>query len=188
MSYTLQNVVDRIEELATGVSTDASISPLVDSDVTAYTLFPHLARYVIRDRVRKGQVQDAMREVEIRLDANGRGDLPDGVLREFLPKHASMPDYTFASYLPYPDYKRYRFNAQMTYFSDRGENFYCSSDPSTTVTLRTPATPEVSSADEDLDLSQGTVEDIIAAGAAALRGEIPLGVLIDGYTPPTRRR
>lgn len=188
MSTTLQNVIDRIEELATGIATDASVSPLVDSEITAYTLFPHLARYVIRDRVGKGQVQDAMREVSIALDSNGVGALPDSVLRQFLSKHASLPAYTFSSYAVYPDYQRYRLNAQIAYFSDRGENFYCSKDPSTTVVLRTPAIPEATDADDDLDLSDGLIKDIIGAGAAALRGEIPLSVLIDGYMPPVRRR
>lgn len=128
MAYTLQNIIDAAEELATGVAGDASASPVIDSEITAYMLYPHALRFCINELVNdKDNLADLMAEILIPIDGTGHGTIPDNVLRDQL-KYATIAGDKYASYLPPADYNRYRFDNQMCYFSARGSQFSYSCD------------------------------------------------------------
>lgn len=126
---TQQTIVDQIEELAAGVASDANISPLIDSEVTAYMLLPHLIRKAIMDRFEKGgNLEDVMAENLVEIGSNGYGELPDAIIRECLAMNAYLLDHDFGSYLNYPDYRRFRYDEQLAYFSNRDSKLYFSKD------------------------------------------------------------
>lgn len=137
----IQNIIDRMEELATGVGTDSSSSVLIDSEVTAFTLFPHLLKFLVNRRVASGKgIEDVMAEHAIELNTEFIGTLPDTVLRECL-EHSHLPEYRFASWLMYPQYFRQRlFENQFPYYSTKGSSFYLSEDPTVLVDTATGLT------------------------------------------------
>jgi hypothetical protein len=126
MSVTFQQLLDRAEEAATNIAIDASVSPLVDSEVTAEVIYPHAVRSVFRDYAKTGRHLDDMQmEHSITMSTTGVAALPDTVIREML-DHAFLPNDQFASKVPYEDYNRYRLDRQMCYFAIRGGNLYYS--------------------------------------------------------------
>lgn len=186
---TLQEILDRIEELAYGVASDASVNPLIDSEVTAYTLFPHIVRFVIRQKAKRGDnIENLRKEVTVTVQPNGIGTLPDSVIREGL-KHsylAVIATYPMSSWVPYPDYGRYLYSSQIQYYSTRDDKFYFKINPLAIpdapfdILLQTPAIPDLpADLATSLTLPQALIEDVIVCGAAVLRGEIPLASVMD---------
>lgn len=124
----LQEILDRAEILANGAADDANASRLVDSDVTAYVIFPHAVRYVIRQMAKKKEnLENLARDVAIEI-AEGSGALPDSVLREYFDQsHLPIEEVVkICSGIPYPDYLRYRYDNQLCYFAFRNGRMHYS--------------------------------------------------------------
>lgn len=122
----LQELLDRAEQAASGLAGDAP-QP-ADSDITAYVIYPHAVRAVYREQAKTGRHLDNLTsEYEIEV-IDGIGDIPDEIFREYFDR-SFMTEYQFASYVPFEDYGRYRFDEQMTYFATRGKKFLCSKEP-----------------------------------------------------------
>lgn len=137
-----------MEELANGLVVDASISPLIDSEVTAYTLFPHLVKFLVKQRAASSEgLEDILQEIAIEINVDGEGTIPDSIFREHLANHAYLPAYEFSSWLSYPNYRRYRYDNQLKYFSSRGNTLYFSEDPAPTVLEATAVTTAANNAD-----------------------------------------
>lgn len=116
----VQEIIDRAEELATGVTMDASQSPLVDSADAAFTILPHAMRYVIMKRAATGKgLSDIVQQHDIEIDPDtGYGTLPDAALPEYAGK-SSLPDFEWASYLEHEaDFNRFKFDTagQLCYY------------------------------------------------------------------------
>lgn len=127
---TLQNIIDRIEDLAVNVAADANVSPLIDTEVTAFTLFPHLVKFLVQKRLADGKgIEDVMAEHAIEIGPGGYGTLPDSVLREAT-KHSHLPDYRLAAWVAYPSYVRHKlFSSQFPYYSNKDARLYFSESP-----------------------------------------------------------
>jgi hypothetical protein len=123
----LQQILDRAMELAPAGG-DANISPSVDSDVTAYMLFPHAVRYVIDEMLRTGKGVEELTQEHIIELVDGVGTIPGAIIKDCLDM-SYVPGEQFASYLRnYADYGRYRFDNQMCYYATRGEQLEYSCD------------------------------------------------------------
>lgn len=121
----LQSILDRAEEMAIGPAGDANMSVLVDSEITAYVIFPHALRCVLRKiAVSGGSLEDVSRANTIEI-VDGEAALPDAVVREALDS-AYLPSVPFASLATYTDYNRYRFDNQLCYFTVKGDRLYYS--------------------------------------------------------------
>lgn len=116
----------RIEQLASGVAGDSSQSPVVDSTMTAQTIWPHALRYVIARMLKEGEnVQNVLISQPIEM-VNNVGVLPDGVMREFLDR-SYLPGYPYASRIPYSDYVRNgKFDNLICYYAINAGLFYSS--------------------------------------------------------------
>lgn len=121
----LQELLDRAELAAGGVANAPESQP--DREVTAYVIYPHAVRAVYREQVKTGRHLDNLISEQPIEIVNGEGTVPDTMFREYLDR-AYIPIDQFASYVPFEDYGRYRFNRQMKYFTMRGSKFFYSGD------------------------------------------------------------
>jgi hypothetical protein len=116
----VQEIIDRAEELAAGVAMDASKSPLVDSDMTAFTILPHALRYAVALRAKNGKgLSDIVEQHNIEINPVTQvGTLPDNALAQYA-NRATLPNFKWASYLEHrADYDRFKFDTsgQLCYF------------------------------------------------------------------------
>jgi hypothetical protein len=175
---TLAEIIARAEQIAVGRGIDPHTSPVLDGLMTFEALYPHVLRYVFTRGLmaRPETVEDFMRDSTIALVANV-GTLPDTVLRQFL-SHSFLPAYPFATMVRYIDYTRSRFDTMLSYYAFRDNEIYFNVAVGSVV-LRTPTLPDVpATAATNLDLSPRLVEDVIAALAAVMIGELPVASLL----------
>lgn len=186
MAVTFQQLLDRAEEAATNIAIDASVSPLVDSEVTAEVIYPHAVRSVFRDYAKTGRHLDDMQmDHSITMATTGVAALPDTVIRELL-DYAYIPNDQFASKVPYEDYERHRFDRQMCYFAIRGGNLYysCADDLAARGTWRfidNPAEGETIAVNGETFTSRLSGVVVSGAGTAAVNGTYTRRGESDGY-------
>jgi hypothetical protein len=176
----LQEIISRAEQLASGVAIDAFQSAVVDAGFTFETLFPHVLRFTVMQMVRRGEVQELARIVTINV-MDGVGDFPETAIKECL-DDATVLSHPIVARVPYSDFVRSRFDAQMAYFAVLGDKFYFANgaEPFTDdVDISIPSIPVLPEAiEEDVEMTSKTTEEVIFTLAAAMRGEIPLNRLI----------
>lgn len=123
----LIQIVARAEQIAVGRGTDPHKSPVSDAGMTTEALYPHALRCAIHmDLKNGGSPTDYEREHEISI-SDGVGDLPPSVLREFL-GYSYLPEDPYAALVPYPDYRRTRFDTALSYYAIRDSQFYYSGE------------------------------------------------------------
>lgn len=95
--------------------------------MTAEAAYPHAVRAVFRIHARSGRNVENLAYEHLIEIVNGEGTLPEALLREYLDR-SHLPRVNFSSLIPYEDYRRYRFDAQMSYYSPSGPKLYYSGD------------------------------------------------------------
>lgn len=150
-----RELLDRAEQAAQGVA--GSPAPQVDRDVTAETLFPHAVRAVYKNLAQSGKNLDDLTFEHFIEVLSGEATLPDAVFREYLDR-SEIPREQFASFIPFVDYGRTRFDRQMVYYALRGNKLFYSGD-----TPRIKATPSCTATSGSStitgDASDGAVGD-----------------------------
>ena len=176
-------LIARAEQLAAGVGQDALLSPVVDSTITAETIYPHAVRFVLCKMAESGKnLDDLLTDHSITI-TDGEGTLPEAVLKD-TSDDWTFPGRTFVNVVNYHDFRRYQFSAQMDYFTFNGKDVLFAeagtTDFSGTITLSAPSIPELSSnTDSPIPLGTATLEEIIIVIAAVLRGEMMLQKLME---------
>lgn len=177
-----EEIIDRAEQLASGVGVNSKPPPVFDSSITAQTVFPHAVRNVLNRLARTGEdFHDLVQTHDVSLK-NGVGELPASVLKDTL-EQAIFPGRPFVSYLPYHDFLRYKFLPQMDYFAINGNKLHFAENGSCDcccgkLQLSVATAPDLPrNIDAELSLSNKVVEEVILTIASVLRGEQSIGGL-----------
>lgn len=185
-----QEIIDSAMQLAAGIGNDPLKSIVVDADMTAEDLLPLAFRHAYREMCRKGaNLQDVSLSHSIELTASAthsgmQGDLPEGVLTEYL-DHAFLPEHRYSSFMRYvSDYDRERLDAMLCYWTVDDGVFYTtcveeesggedSGSEELTIVLRAPSVPAIpSNPATDIDIPVRARDAVIHALAMMIRGEI----------------
>lgn len=177
----LQEIIDRASQLASGVAIDAFQSAVVDAGFTFETLFPHVLRFSVMQMVKRGDDMQELAQIVTINVMDGVGNFPETAIKECL-DYATILRHPLVARVPYSDFVRSRFDAQMAYFAVLGDKFYFANgaDPFTDdVDISIPSIPVLPEAiEEDVEMTAKTTEEVILTLAAVMRGEIPLNRLI----------
>lgn len=187
-----QDIIDAAMQMASGIGNDSHASPVIDGDMTAEDLLPLAFRHAYRELCQKGRNdQDVMLTHQIDLTsaaprAGFRGDLPEGVLTEYLEK-AFLPDFAYSSFMRHvSDYDRERLDAMLCYWTvDDGVFFTTCAEGSSgeedsgseevTIALRAPSVPALpNDASTDIEIPIRARDHVIYVLALAIRGDLQL--------------
>lgn len=182
----LQEVVARAATIAESKSGDGKLSSLIDmGEWTAETLFPHAVDYTL-DKLSKSsddKIQDLMTWTPISFTA-GEATVPAGTFPEHI-KFAQAEGRKFLTYLPYPDYLRFKFDHVCDYFTLHEANskilYKQGGTASFTGALNMALVikPELpGTITDDIPLTDRLLEDVIIALAAVMCGEMKIGDLL----------
>jgi hypothetical protein len=194
----IQQIIDAAEQIAVGMGTDPNQSTAIDSEMTAEDLLPLAFRHAYKQLCNSGQLslQDIMRAHLIDV-TDGLGDLPAGVLTEYL-DNSFLPAFPYSSYMRYyGDYTRQRYDRLLCYYTVNNAQFYTtcgfvlsssgeeveepggdsdeSSEEGLTIELHAPSIPDLSiAANVNIVAPQRAFDAVIYTLALALRGELKL--------------
>lgn len=184
----LQQILDDAVQQASGVNQDGHTSPVVDGgEYTAYTLFflavPHILRKLLSEARDESEIQDLCAEHTIAFTA-GVANLPESILKSNgATDYWQYPDRAFVSVIPFADFMRFKFTAQMDYLAILGQTlrYYrqgTGAGYTGNLTVYAPTVPDLpSDVASDVELHPRIVERVTGCIASVLRGETPIAAL-----------
>jgi hypothetical protein len=195
---TLQQALDRMTILASGLGRDANKSPVIDNDVTAFVVWPHAIRSAVYTVIARGDdLQDLMQEHEITI-TDGVGTLPATIIREGLDR-AIWEDRPHVKSLSFADYQQALIPSQpfnpsptyphgISYYALLGSSIYFRDGATLTeeytgdITVFAPTLDALpADSTEEMELPDRLVDTAISLGASVLGGQMPLAELIKSY-------
>lgn len=165
MAVTIQEMVARAEQLALARNIDPAQNPVTDMGMTAEALIPHAIRYAIgRDIESGGDTSNYVRHIPILLDTNGKGTMPEEILREYLCSSYLTLPFKITSYLPYADFQRRRFTSALQYYSYSADEFYLKESTNLYLVKQSPANTTVTTGSPLANIAPDTAAASVTAG------------------------
>lgn len=184
MPTTIATILARAEQVALAGG-DPHESPIIDQSMTAEALLPHAWQWVLKQTLKDPKRHHLFRKIVALTFTNGVAPLPDEVFTEAMPL-ATLSDPTDPEFGPLMSWIPYFFDFQRPLRSLLG--YYTINDDGNLQILRpgasyTPGSgfsgpinltiPCIPPRTDPVDLAEEIVDDIVAALAGALRGELP---------------
>lgn len=198
MPITASEIIARASELASTIGTDPHLSPLIDNEMTAETLLPHVFHYITTQTLNDPNRRQLLRQtVDVSFVA-GSATVPTNLLgstwQEVVLYPENQPEWGGRmSWLPlWFDFIRPK-TAGLGYFSVDPSGNLRVIEPGSTFDLNNGATgtwkmsgffvPAVGTTLSDpITLPDDLVDDVVAMLAAAMRGERPWRTFSDPET------
>lgn len=190
-TVTLEEIIVRAQQVATGTVTDSGMSVLNDSDLTLEALLAHCANYVTAQWTKDTAKRAQLREAIAVTFTSGSAAIPSGLIKDWpldaewrsesesldgLVTFCANPGDAQHHRKPYL-YYAYLDGSNIKLLSGAGDAFAGS------VSLYAPKQPALSGG--NVVGPERWIEELVLCLAATLRGEIPLAVIL--AAPPRKK-